>query len=43
LDGWNRRYRQEAASDEHWLLIEDADGNSPYRTGNLEQLFSFSS
>lgn len=39
--GWNRFYREEAVGGEHWLEIEDADGNPPYVSGNFHQLFQF--
>lgn len=41
LDGWNRRYREQADTDEHWLSIEDEDGNQPYVTGDFADLFLF--
>ena len=41
LDGWNRRYREQAAAGEHWLAIEDEDNNEPYAVGNFANLFSF--
>ncbi len=41
LGGWNRHYREQAISAEHWLEIEDDDGNHPYRSGDFSQLFQF--
>lgn len=39
--GWNHLYRDTASAGEHWLAIEDADGNSPYAAGNFATLFEF--
>ena len=39
--GWNYLYRDTAASAEHWLEIEDADGNGPYAAGDFDTLFQF--
>ncbi len=39
--GWNHLYKETKVGSEHWVQIEDEDGNSPYLSGDLSQLFQF--
>lgn len=39
--GWNHFYKEQAVAGEHWVQIEDQDGNPPYRSGDLATLFQF--
>ena len=39
--GWNHFYKESAVDGEHWVAIEDQDGNPPYRAGDLNALFQF--
>ncbi len=39
--GWNHFYKEQASGGEHWVAIEDEDGNPPYRAGNFAGLFQF--
>ncbi|MGE0609284.1 MAG: hypothetical protein AB7O62_19490 [Pirellulales bacterium] len=39
--GWNHFYKQQAVAGEHWVAIQDEDGNAPYRAGDLTALFQF--
>ncbi len=39
--GWNHFYRAQADASEHWLEIQDADGNPPYASGDFSTLFAF--
>jgi hypothetical protein len=39
--GWNYYYKESAVSGEHWVAIRDNDGNLPYESGSLTQLFQF--
>jgi hypothetical protein len=41
LVGWNYFYKETAADGEHWVAIEDQDGNPPYRAGDFSELFQF--
>jgi hypothetical protein len=38
---WNRAYRAEAVTGEHWLEVFDEAGAKPYRTGDFAELFQF--
>jgi len=39
--GWNHFYKETAVAGEHWVAIEDADGNPPYEAADLTPLFLF--
>ncbi|MBI2826702.1 MAG: hypothetical protein HYX69_18680 [Planctomycetia bacterium] len=39
--GWNYFFRETAIAGQHWLAIQDADGNPPYAAGDFLQLFQF--
>ncbi|MCH8047500.1 MAG: hypothetical protein IID44_27715 [Planctomycetes bacterium] len=39
--GWNYQYKEKAVSGEHWVKVEDDDGNSPYQEAALSTLFQF--
>jgi len=39
--GWNHFYKEVKVGNEHWVAIADEDGNAPYRSGDLSQLFLF--
>ncbi len=41
--GWNHYYRPQADAGEHWLSIQDAEGNFPYPAGDFASLFVFGS
>lgn len=37
--GWNHLYKETKVGSEHWVQIEDEDGNAPYQSGDLSLLF----
>jgi hypothetical protein len=39
--GWNYFYKETAVSSQHWVEIEDADANPPYKSGDFSALFLF--
>ncbi len=39
--GWNHQYKEKPVSSEHWVAVADDSGNSPYASGDLNQLFQF--
>jgi hypothetical protein len=39
--GWNYFYKETAVAGEHWVAIRDADGRTPYQSGNFNGLFAF--
>ena len=39
--GWNYFFKETALAGEHWVAIEDRDGNPPYVSGDLLELFQF--
>lgn len=39
--GWNHFYRETAVAGEHWLAIENGEGQPPYQSGDFLQLFQF--
>ena len=39
--GWNHQYKEQSVDNEHWVAIADDSGNSPYASGDLNQLFNF--
>ncbi|HEY1600771.1 MAG TPA: hypothetical protein VGG64_14275 [Pirellulales bacterium] len=39
--GWNYFYKEMGLSGEHWVAIENQEGNPPYQSGDFLQLFQF--
>lgn len=39
--GWNFLYRAAAISSEHWVEIKDVDSNTPHKSTNFVNLFSY--
>ena len=39
--GWNYFFKETALAGEHWVAIEDRDGNPPYASADFLELFQF--